>query len=147
MKDYEEIKEFLRKKGNKEPNVSEIEKIDKIISVSKNVFPDISDFEKENIRTNVMAKIETLNVHKNRFFGFLKWGSIGATLLIVLVLSIFTLKRRSSNSDGYYTYIVNTTIDDYFYSEVSDSIDDISDRDLIDYLNNNPDIVDYYKSL
>ena len=148
MRDVNEIKEYLKNKTeNKKSNNDEIAEIDKIIKASESVIPDISPFEKENIRTNIMAKIDSIPVKRNRISSFLRWSIVGSTGLILILISFLYFRGKVSRENTYYSYIIDSTAEEYFYSEFNDSTENISDEDLVNYLENNPGIVDYYKSL
>lgn len=114
---------------------------------SESVIPDISPFEKENIRTNIMAKIDSIPVKRNRISSFLRWSIVGSTGLILILISFLYFSGKVSRENTYYSYIIDSTAEEYFYSEFNDFTENISDEDLVNYLENNPGIIDYYKSL
>lgn len=148
MRDVNKIKEYLKNKTeNKKSNNDEIPEIDKIIKASESVIPDISPFEKENIRTNIMAKIDSIPVKRNRIGSFLRWSIVGSTGLILILISFLYFSGKVSRENTYYSYLIDSTAEEYFYSEFNDSTENISDEDLVNYLENNPGIIDYYKSL
>lgn len=146
MKDIDEIMEYIRNKSNKNTE-DDYNRIERILKASEHVKPNISQFEKANIRANIMAKIETVSVKRHRIKSFVKWSVIGSVAVIALFMSIFYYREKSPKEDAYYSYIVNSTVEEYFYSEINGSEESVSDEDLINYLKNNPDIIDYYKSL